>query len=210
MGDAAPMKPTRLTRGVKAVAAFTVLYLVAASVLAYTKGNQEFVFYIVVMLVLVGFVLAVHLKVRLTTLTLWGLSAWGFLHMAGGLVEVGSSGVLYNLWLIPERLKYDQVVHAFGFGLTTWVCWQVLRRHLADPAPRLGPLLVCTAAGMGFGALNEIVEFVATLTVPETNVGGYINTGWDLVANAVGATTAALLIYWHERRRCQTPFHQKR
>jgi hypothetical protein len=43
--------------------------------------------------------------------------------------------------------------------------------------------------------LNEIVEFAATLLVPETNVGGYLNTGWDLVANATGATTAALVIW---------------
>ena len=29
--------------------------------------------------------------------------------------------------LIPGRLKYDRVVHAFGFGATTWVCWPELR-----------------------------------------------------------------------------------
>ena len=55
-------------------------------------------------------------------------------------------------------------------------------------------MLLCGAAGMGFGAFNEIVEFVATLTVPDTNVGGYINTGWDLVANMVGAIMACTWI----------------
>ena len=52
---------------------------------------------------------------------------------------------------------------------------------------------------MGFGALNEVVEFAATLSVPETNVGGYVNTGWDLVSNLVGCITAAILI------RCLSP-----
>ncbi len=47
---------------------------------------------------------------------------------------------------------------------------------------------------MGLGALNESVEFIATITIPETNVGGCLNTGWDLVANAVGATLAAVVI----------------
>jgi hypothetical protein len=47
---------------------------------------------------------------------------------------------------------------------------------------------------MGFGAANEVVEFLATLALPETNVGGYENTGWDLVANVVGCVIAALLI----------------
>jgi hypothetical protein len=48
---------------------------------------------------------------------------------------------------------------------------------------------------MGLGALNEVVEFIAVLTLPETNVGGYINTGWDLVYNAIGATVGGLLMW---------------
>jgi hypothetical protein len=36
--------------------------------------------------------------------------------------------------------------------------------------------------------------FAAVLLVPETNVGGYINTGWDLVANLAGCIFAAVLI----------------
>jgi hypothetical protein len=60
--------------------------------------------------------------------------------------------------------------------------------------PTLGLLTLCAAAGMGFGALNEVVEFIATLTMPETNVGGYQNTGWDLVANLAGSIVAVLLI----------------
>jgi hypothetical protein len=47
---------------------------------------------------------------------------------------------------------------------------------------------------MGFGALNEVVEFIAVLTIPNTNVGGYENTGWDLVANLTGTVVAAVCI----------------
>jgi hypothetical protein len=60
--------------------------------------------------------------------------------------------------------------------------------------------VLCAAGGMGFGALNEVVEFVAVLTLPETNVGGYENTGWDLVANLVGCVLAAVLIRLMDRR----------
>jgi len=49
---------------------------------------------------------------------------------------------------------------------------------------------------MGAGALNEIVEFVATVLVPETNVGGYYNTALDLVFNAAGALVAGLYIFF--------------
>jgi hypothetical protein len=53
---------------------------------------------------------------------------------------------------------------------------------------------------MGFGALNEVIEFIAVLTLPNTNVGGYENTGWDLVANLVGTIIAALVIRLGARR----------
>lgn len=198
------------SRKVLSVVAFTGAYLAAALVLALARGNQEFLFYIVVMLALIAAVWAVHRSVALSAGALWCLSIWGFLHMAGGLLTVpvgwpveSASRVLYTLWLIPDRLKYDHVVHAFGFGTTTWVCWQGLRaafrRRGAMVVPEFGVLVLAAAAGLGFGALNEVVEFAATLLVPETNVGGYLNTGWDLVANSVGATVAATLIWKFDR-----------
>ena len=191
-----------------AAGVFTAAYLGAATYGAVATGNGEFVFYIVVMLCLVAFVVGVHLRFGFSNGLLWSLSIWGLLHMAGGLLPVpaswpinGDVRVLYSWWLIPNALKYDHVVHAFGFGTTTWACWQVLRSILrsrsqpgAQVHPTMGMLVLCAAAGLGFGALNEVVEFAATLLVPETNVGGYINTGWDLVANSVGASCAALLI----------------
>ena len=124
-----------------------------------------------------------------------------------GTIAVATIGsVLYNLWLIPEWLKCDQLVHAYGFGLTTWLCWQAIRSGIlrdlgACPEPALGMMVLCAAGGMGFGAFNEVVEFFATLLIANTNVGGYNNTGWDLVANLIGCSVAAGLIAWLERRR---------
>jgi hypothetical protein len=53
----------------------------------------------------------VHSHVILNDAVLWGLSVWGFVHMAGGLVIVPAgwpvevdSRVLYSLWLIPNQL----------------------------------------------------------------------------------------------------------
>ncbi len=193
------------------VIAVSLLYMAIATPAAWMSGNSEFFFYCLVMLVLGGLVAVVHKRVGLTPLTLWGLSLWGAMHMAGGLVHVpeswpinGESRVLYSLWLIPNYFKYDHLVHSFGFGITTWVCWQSLLKLAGPIKLGFGPLLLCAAAGMGFGALNEIVEFIATLTVPDTNVGGYINTGWDLVANAGGATIACILIrLTHQRQLAQ-------
>lgn len=195
------------------VAIFTAAYLAAAVAGVLWSGNAEFVLYILVMLLLIGAVAVVHRRVWLSRGVLWGLSIWGLAHMAGGLVPVpedwpinGDVRVLYSWWLIPGYLKFDHVVHAFGFGVTTFLCWEGLRSIIAGESgktavqPTTGMLVLCAAGALGFGALNEVVEFATTLLVPETNVGGYINTGWDLVANTVGATTAACLIkFFHFR-----------
>jgi hypothetical protein len=199
--------------GLLRVASFTAAYLLMAAVGAFASGNSEFVFYIVVMVILAALVGVVHFHIGLPESALWALSVWGLAHMAGGLITVPSSWpthgpnqVLYSLWLIPDRLKYDQVVHAYGFGVTTWICWLGLQATLSgagvDAIPTAGRLVLVWAAGQGFGALNEVIEFAATLMVPETNVGGYLNTGWDLVSNLVGASLAVVFIWFsHERNR---------
>ena len=193
----------------------TLGYLTVAVVGAVATGNAEFVIYIGILVVLFGLLAALHRSVRLPTALLAALSVWGGLHMAGGLVPVpdswpidGDKAVLYSWYVLPlpfgGRLKYDQIVHAYGFGTTTWVVWVCLARSLAArglaPRPTKGLLLIAAAAGCGFGALNEVIEFGATL-VTETNVGGYLNTALDLVANLCGATIAAILIAVTDRRR---------
>jgi hypothetical protein len=190
-------------RQVLAVLGFTLAYVLVAVVAAFVRGNREFLFYLVVMAILIGVVWLIHREVRLNAALLWALSVWGLLHMAGGLVPYPPGDVLYNLWFVPERLKYDQVVHAYGFATTTVLCWQSIRGHLPSPPPLRAPLVICAAAGMGFGALNEVVEFTATLIVEDTNVGGYRNTGWDLVANLTGSVGAAVGIVVWERSRAR-------
>jgi hypothetical protein len=191
------------------VGTFTAMYVLAAVAGALAGGNAEFIFYIVVMLALIALVLALHGRVRLPGAALWALSVWGALHMAGGLVPVpeswpidGEIRALYSLWIVPGRLKYDHMVHAYGFGVTTWVCWLSIRGTMRSgmiARPTTGLLLLCVMAGMGFGAFNEVVEFFATRLMPRTNVGGYENTGWDLVANMTGAIIAATAIWVGER-----------
>lgn len=202
--------PTRLPRD---LVVFTLGYLVASGFGAYASGNREFVFYIVVMIVLIAVVLVAHRRTVFSAGVLWALSIWGLLHMAGGLVPVpaswpidGEMRVLYSWWLVPGALKYDHVVHGYGFAVTTWLCWEGLCRTISPDDPRsvratLGRVVLCGAAGMGFGALNEVVEFVAVLSLPNTNVGGYINTGWDLVSNLVGCVVACVAIAWRRTGR---------
>ena len=59
------------------VAAFTLAYLAIALIAGLRSGNEEFLFYIGVMVVLIGLVLAVNRSVGLSTGALWALSIWG-------------------------------------------------------------------------------------------------------------------------------------
>ena len=54
--------------------------------------------------------------------------------------------------------------------------------------------IVVVMAGLGVGGLNEIIEFIATVIMPETGVGGYVNTSLDLVADLIGALIALIYI----------------
>jgi len=116
--------------------------------------------------------------------------------MAGGGVPVGDS-VLYSMHLfrVVETdqyfiLKYDQIVHAYGFGVTAWLLWHLMTRHFPATRGSATALFYPLFASMGLGALNEMIEFSAVLMVPETNVGGYYNTALDLVFNCMGAAIA--------------------
>ncbi|MEM0896742.1 MAG: hypothetical protein AAGJ79_07625 [Verrucomicrobiota bacterium] len=202
-----PATPSQM----RAIMIFSAIYIVASVLVSWSVGNSEFVFYIVVMALLIGALLAVHRRVGISATLGWCLSLWGLFHMAGGLVPAMESwprhengAVLYNVWIIPDVFKYDQFVHAYGFGIATWLCWQALSaRTLGEDKqalrPTFGIMVLCAAGGMGLGALNEVVEFIATQTLPETNVGGYVNTGLDLVFNTIGAVIAAAVIHWRRR-----------
>ncbi|HKK84819.1 MAG TPA: DUF2238 domain-containing protein [Roseovarius sp.] len=182
------------------VGGFTVAYVAAFTIWFLSTGNYEFIVYVatmVALLLLVGLSLR---KADYPTAMLWALSIWGLAHMAGGGVPVSGS-VLYNLHLVPivdnERmliLKYDQLVHAFGFGVTAWVLHHLLTRHFPDTRGTATALIYPALTSMGLGAVNEIIEFSAVLMVPDTNVGGYINTALDLCFNALGAVLAMMII----------------
>ena len=187
-------------RGEKAVAVFTLAYIVAFTVWFLSIGNFEFIVYVITMVALFLLVAFSLGKAEYPLSMLWALSLWGLLHMAGGGMPVGDS-VLYNLHLVPivdtERmfiLKFDQFVHAYGFGVTAWLLYHLLIRHFPNSRGTATALTYPALGAMGLGAVNEVIEFSAVLMVPDTNVGGYINTALDLCFNALGAIVAMLLL----------------
>lgn len=179
------------------IAACTLGYIGAFGLWCLAVGIPQYWIYLGVMAVLMGLVARVDRRVGLGSGLLSAMSLWGLLHMAGGLIPVERTDqVLYNVALVPHVLRYDQAVHAFGFGTAAAIC----RRVLAVRAPGLPAgttAVVVWLMGMGLGALNEVVEFVATLVQPASNVGGYGNTAFDLVFNMLGSGAVAV---WAWRR----------
>jgi uncharacterized membrane protein YjdF len=175
-------------------------YIVPAAIYFYAIGNYEFLLYVAQVVILLGIVaLTIH-KSKFPIGILLGLSLWSVLHMAGGGVPVDDS-VLYamEIWRVAEVgdtyiFKYDQLVHAFGFFMSTLVLFHLLMRTGIPSARIRTAAWIAAFGGMGLGAINEIIEFIPVLLLPQTGVGGYYNTALDLVANGIGAVVAALLI----------------
>ena len=165
-----------------------VLTLVAAT--AILAGDRRVWAYLTVCLVLTAVVATAHAAARFSRGLLAMLLVLGCLHLAGGLLPSGT-GVLYGYWLVDGVLKYDQAVHAFGSIAATWASWQLAGHYLdlARTPPRAQALLACLG-GMGKGAINEVVEFVSG----GTHVGGYANTGWDLVFDLAGCLAMAVYL----------------
>ncbi len=176
---------------VAGAAAFVVFETIAA-----VRGDVSGLAYAAIMILLFAVVATADRWVGFTSPLLWCLVAWATLHMAGGLIATGPHRVLYNETLGIPGVHFDRVVHAFGFGTATVACWQAVRRYPQTPVPTVGLVVIAALAGLGLGALNETAEFLITRLSSSTSIGGYRNTGFDLISNMLGATVTALWIYY--------------
>lgn len=189
-------------RGESALLAVVGVCLVSALGYSISTANWEFVYYAAWMVVFVAGVIWLHGRVQLPGVLLAGLALWAAAHLAGGIVPVpgyllddpSDRATLYNLRPAAWLPKYDQATHAYGFFVSTLCAWHAIRAtYPAPPNVGAGLFIALVLIGMGLGAMNEVIEFGATLMFHETNVGGYVNTGWDLVSNLVGCLAAAAL-----------------
>lgn len=179
------------------VLVFTLLYIAAAGIFFFVTGVQEFTLYLAVLLALVGLVAWTLPRTKLPTWSLWLLSILGLLHALGGGVKVNGD-VLYNYVLIPivnngvngiTLWRFDQLVHPYGTAVAALIVYFFIA-HYAK-LPRLWMVVIAALVAMGLGALNEVIEFITKLSIPNTDVGGYNNTAIDLCSNLIGAVVGA-------------------
>ena len=158
------------------------------------RGNGRVWPYLTVVLILMAIVATVDRAVGFSPTALWLLVLTGALHLAGGLLP-GPNGIdiLYGTWLVPGLLRFDQLVHAIGSAAATVTAWELLGTWLGAETPVRTQAWLAGLAGLGKGAVNEVIEFVAAARAP-LYVGGFENTGWDLVFDVIGVTAAAIFL----------------
>lgn len=148
--------------------------------------------------------LLTYKRAHYTKVLLAALVIWAILHLAGTAVIINNQP-LYSAIILPVSetwpiVRFDQLVHIFGFGAATLLMYQLLASKLqAINRYELGFIVVM--AGLGLGALNEVFEFIIGQAIDGTNVGDYLNTGLDLIADIMGAILALPLVFKLEQRR---------
>ena len=169
------------------------------------RHNYEFITYVVVVAVVISIVVASMRRVRYATDTLVAMTVWAGLHLAGGGVLVGEGTRLYAVMIyqFPIELpifRYDQLAHIWGFATAALLTHDLLAGHLRSPlSGKVAVSLVVIMAACGFGALNEVIEFMVDSSLPNSGVGGYVNTSLDLCSNLLGAILG--VVYLNVRRR---------
>ncbi|MBN1796127.1 MAG: DUF2238 domain-containing protein [Sedimentisphaerales bacterium] len=188
-----------IRKGQLPILLFNLIAIIVFAIRFLVLDNYEFIIYIGVIIFFLIVFAATNSRIYYPNLLLWGLTLWAFMHMAGGGIFV-KDGRLYDLILIPLSakypiLRYDQVVHIIGFGVATMVMFYMLKPILRPGLDKFTALsIVIIFAGLGVGALNEIVECLTAVIVPQSGVGGYMNTSLDLIADLIGAVLAMAII----------------
>jgi uncharacterized membrane protein YjdF len=188
-----------IRKGQLPILIFNLLVLLAFSSNFVAKKNYEFILYIGVIVFFLGVFILTNSRVYYPDALFWGLSIWALMHLGGGAFYINGQK-LYEIILVPLSenhpvFRYDQLVHIFGFAMSTIVMFYVLKPLLRKDLNGWFALsIVVVAAGLGVGAFNEIIEFMATVLVPETGVGGYLNTSLDLASDFIGALIAIAII----------------
>ena len=190
----------------KPILIVNIIALIIFSIIFLSRKNYEFMIYIGVIVFFLFLILNTNKKVNYPNGVLWGLTLWSILHMSGGGIFINGQK-LYELIILPlvgdpyYIFKFDQFVHIVGFWVATLVFYYLLRPLLKkDIKKGIALSIVLVMAGLGAGALNEIIEFTATVITTETGVGGYENTALDLVSNFIGAIGAVIYIRIKEKK----------
>jgi uncharacterized membrane protein YjdF len=180
----------------KSMLYFTILYMVVFTVIALVNANYEFLYYTAFMLILIILVVFHYRRFELKTSTLFWLTLLGALHIFGGNVYIDSIR-LYDFWLIPGILRYDNLVHIMGGLAATLVAYHLLYYRFHDKIlnDKFMLALILLLMACGVGAIYEVIELTAVLWFnAASKVGDYFNNAFDLLFNLIGAVVGCFYL----------------
>lgn len=172
----------------------TTLYVALWTVYGIATGAAGVYGYLVWMVFALGLIMCVDGLARFSTHVLVLLCIVGFCHMAGANLEISGAILYRQVWF--GFIRYDYLVHVFGLGSAGLAVWETTRRMLAADGGMRAAVVVILGANT-VGALIEIGEYLAGLTLGQVRVGAYANNMQDLIANLIGSLVAA---WWATRR----------
>ena len=178
-----------------------LILLVVFGILTVIRQNIEFMFYGITLIIFTYLLYIADKKYDFTPFSLWMFVIWLISHVLGGLATYNGT-VFYSIILIPlvgepyNILKYDQIVHSFCYFAITLLVYRVITKSLRKDTKISALYILTFLAAIGIGSLNEVIEFLAVVFIPNTNVGGYFNTGIDMIANSLGSLIAILYLHF--------------
>ena len=195
---------SEITKTQIGVLIFSILYVLSFAVYYIVNNNYEFMMHVSILVIAIILISILHYKFKFSTGVLIGISIWGLLHMLGGSLKIGGTR-LYSIMLlniVPSQsiLKFDQFLHAYCYIIVTLMAFFLLKPNLNKKMHWFTISVLLIFVGMGMGALNEIIEFAAVLSMVETGIGGYENTLWDMVFNTIGAVFAVIYINFRKNK----------
>jgi len=186
-----------MERGKLAIYAY-ILILSLFTLFFVIKQNYEFLLYTVVLGIFIFAIAKTDKIFNYSNIAKWGLTLWLFLHLSGGSFYIGQTK-LYDLVLIKligepyNILRYDQLIHFYCYVVITLLFFPIILSFCKKNPNKFLLGLTLTLAGLGIGAINEIIEFSTVALFGTTGVGNYTNNALDLVFNLIGAFSATMI-----------------
>jgi putative membrane protein len=187
-----PIKKLNLTTIINIILllSFTVHFMII--------GSYEFLLYAVTLFILIYLIEMSDKFFNYSNLAKGGFTVWLLLHLAGGGLKIAGTRI-YDIILIDlikapyHILKYDQMMHMLSFFVMTLFVYSIILSISDKKANKWVIILIAFLGGLGIGAINEVIEFVAVIFFDAAQaVGDYYNTALDLVFNTIGALAAVL------------------
>ncbi|MBW2965912.1 hypothetical protein KY342_02290 [Candidatus Woesearchaeota archaeon] len=186
----------------KFISIFTATFLAIFIISALIMKNYEFLIYTIIASILISIMVFYYQKFYLTPHILLGLIILGLLHIAGLYLHLNGTR-LYDIYLINNIFRYDNLVHSFGIFVITFIGYNLLKPHLGKHIKYNKFLLslILILIAMGIGTFNELLELGAVIFFNAAEkIGDYLNNALDLFFNLIGSIIACFfIIHYHKK-----------